>query len=166
MARKFLRKLPKILKAVIVCFMLLLFLSFDSLRNNWTLRGFEQSIAALKHPPGTGHHYFVSDVGNLFGVSNQINFFAGEVRSYSGSKSKVRAFYANSAVWNPVSYKNERLKIAFDDEISNANANSDADTISWLDGINQWHLFPKGAKNYYIIYLFDGVSPGFDLRGY
>lgn len=167
MARKLSKKLSRIQKVLIFCLILLLVLSFDSLRNNRTLHRFEQSIAAQKHPVNTTHFRFVSDVGNLWGQGNQIEFFAGEVRSYNGPKSQIRAFYATSKAWNPLSHKKEPLKVIFADEISINQYNSNAYEVSWLNEIDQWHLFPNGEKKYYIIYKYTGcVGPGFDLRGY
>jgi hypothetical protein len=166
MVRKSQKKLLTISCAIGLCFILLLLFASNPLRNNWTLRRLEQSIAISKHPLGTTHHHFVSEVGNLWGQGNQIDFFAGEVRSYSGAKAKIRSFYANHTIWNPISHKNEPLKIVFADEIS-IDAVSDAYEVSWLAGTNDWSLFPKGQKGYYIIYKYDGgIDPIFDIRGY
>ena len=156
------KKLPLWFKFLMLCLLLPALFTGCPLINNGKLWRLQRSLATLAHPQGTSPLKEVQEVGNLSGTGNHIDFFVGQVRTYSGPKESIRAFYRSQKFWNPIEGKQEPIKIAFSDEYSE---DGDADAIFWSDRINEWSLFT--AQKSYVIYAWAGGDrPGFDMRGY
>lgn len=132
------------------------------LSHNWNLWRLRNSLASVHHPAGTSSLKFVQDVGNLTGTSNHIDYFVGEVRTYSGSKIQVKSFYSGLKVWNPAARSFERPQVIFADDTS-----QEAESLAWSQEGKNWSLLPANNQKSYVIYIYDGgYGPGLDIRGY
>jgi hypothetical protein len=155
-------KKTKRLKILAVCLALPMVCFAYPLLHNWNLWRLRNSVASVRHPAGTSSVKFVQDIGNLSGTHNQIDYFVGEVRTYAGSKMRVKSFYSDLKVWNPIAKRFEHLNIVFTDDDSD-----EAQSLAWSQEINDWSLFPANNQKSYVVYVFDGgYEPGFDIRGY
>ncbi len=149
-------------KILAVCLALPVFCFGYPLSHNWNLWRLRNSLASVHHPARTSSLKFVQDVGNLAGTGNQIDYFVGEVRTYSGSKTQVKSFYSGLKVWNPAARGFERPQVIFADDTS-----QEAESLAWSQEVNDWSLFPANNQKAYVVYVFDGgYGPGLDIRGY
>ena len=133
----------------------------DAVRNSLHLWQLEKQLKSLQHPSGTARVTFRSDIGLLVGNGNHCDFFVGELRSYSGTRTAIEQHYRDLRVFNPVTQTSESIEIIFvvDWKIPDM----------WLPDefgqISGWGLEDsEGSPHMYIIYVFRSYEANWDLR--
>jgi hypothetical protein len=66
----------------------------DSLLHDMALNGYVRSVKAVQHPENTSSVAFRKKVGLMWGNGNHCNYFAGELRRYTGERAAIESFYA------------------------------------------------------------------------
>ena len=61
----------------------------DPVVNEWRSFRFRSRFAAISHPSGTERVRYESRFGLLVGNGNHCDYFAGELRTYAGTKESV-----------------------------------------------------------------------------
>lgn len=153
---------------LVVVIIISIVLWFGIFSHDWNLLLLRRNYAKLKHPSGTHIIAENSKLGLLIANSNHIDYFVGELRSYTGSRSDIRRFYKTKTVWNPIAHQQQNVELQFVDEL-NVDEYTDLsvpDPI--IDIINKFsgkHA-PGNRNKLYVIYVFDpGYPCGLDIRG-
>lgn len=132
--------------------------------HDMNLSSFNKSFKSLKHPANTSlikHH---KEVGLLIGNSDHIDYFIGELRSYSGTKNDIKKFYRSQTIQNPITDKRQKVELVFIDKSkpTDINIKLPYPVLNIADDLKQKH----DQNYYYIIYVIDaGYDVSFDIRG-
>lgn len=131
--------------------------------NCWKL---QRQFSRLSHPSGTHLVSRLRDVGLLIANSNHIDYFSGEVRSYSGSRDAIRRFYKDKTVWNPIVHDRYDVRLLFVDEFKLDDMTDLSTPDPAIDLAAYWKRDVKRRSHLYIIYVLDsGYDVGLDVRG-
>ena len=172
------RKLPRYTIHVAVSLGVLYFLWSQLFIHDYILWQFTRKYAAIQHPSGTQPIKFRKDLGLLIGNSNHVDFFAGELRTYTGSRRQIVNKYSGQEFTSPSSGERNRVEVLFvdDGKISYAipfpkgsipmscevGLDIPYPITELLDSVASAH----GTAKYYIVYIFDaGYRVGIDIRG-
>jgi hypothetical protein len=131
--------------------------------NLWRLG---RHYARLVHPAGTRVVRRWSEVGNLIANGNHIDYFVGEMRSYTGSRQAIRHFYNGKTIWFPAARRRWGVDFLFVDELK-INEMTDL-SVPHPVVETATHLGRHQAMRHhlYIVYVFDsGYDWGWDIRG-
>ncbi|MCE5322729.1 hypothetical protein LLG46_05350 [bacterium] len=153
--------------AAFVCLAVLLWWGIFS--HDWNLMRLRHRFLRIEHPAGTKLVMKKSDLGLLIAASNHMDYFVGEMRSYSGSQARIRRFYSNKTIWNPIAGRRYDIQVLFPDELDKLRAR-DPVVLEFeiprpaLEMAKNWSN--KNRNHFYIVYVFDpGYACRFDLRG-
>jgi hypothetical protein len=131
--------------------------------HNWNLWRFEKALTAVRHPRQTKPVRLVSDVGNFEATGNQCEYFAAELRSYTGTRQSIEKFYRDLTIKNVITGERQPVQLAF---VSDGIL-SPADTLPpGYRELKQWRLPQEATKaNCYVVcVLYCDPNSGFDYR--
>lgn len=128
--------------------------------NEWMAWQLSRKLGTVAHPAGTAHVHSRRQVGLLTGNGNHCDYFAGELRTYSGSRAELLAFYSGKELQSPLGRHQAEVQVAFFEASTRNERLPHAH-----DEPTEWGLSPEAADRFYVVYLFDGGhDPGYDLR--
>lgn len=134
--------------------------------HDWNLWRFRREFARLEHPRATKMIARSSELGLLIAASNHIDYFVGQMRSYTGPRVAIRRYYKSRTVWNPIAHRRDSVELLFADEFRKGPLTD----FEWPDPVLE--LLEKSretglpSNRLYIVYVFDGGYPcGLDIRG-
>jgi hypothetical protein len=123
----------------------------DRLVNEWKLWRLEQKFAGIAHPPGTEELSFRSKVG-VFGNGNHCDFFAGQVRSFTGDWKRVEDFYAARSI------------AGASPEVRLLENDRDEIMCCYFTHLSDWGIAPKPGLHVYLVMLFRNEDANSDMR--
>jgi hypothetical protein len=124
----------------------------DALRNSWKLYQMENQFGQLEHPPGTEQLSCRSKVG-VFGNGNHCDFFVGAIRSYTGSKGAIEAFYMK-----------EFRTINVYGEVHFIEDNLSEIMCCYFRTLGDWGIARAPGQNLYLVKFFRNEPPNNDMR--
>ncbi len=128
-------------------------------QHEWSAWKLGRALGTVAHPADTSLLVATRKVGLLVGNGNHCDFFAGELRRFTGTREQLRAFYAGKEVPSPLGSYPEEVRIAFFGEERPVDLPYD------FDAAEKWGAPPSQAGQLYIVYLYNGGhDPGMDLR--
>lgn len=104
--------------------------------NNQILGEYERTFRKIDHPPDTAPVTFKRLVTRPPGNGSHCFYFVGEVRSFSGDRVNIEAFYAD-----------EQIQLQFFDQ-----AQLESLPYDWLGQRADWGIATNSNKDYYLIY--------------
>lgn len=133
--------------------------------HDWNLWRLGRQFGRLSHPSGTHVVENKRELGLLIANSNHIDYFVGQLRSYTGPRERVLAYYRGKTVWNPISKRRQAVEVVFVAGF----VRGDMVDLAWpfpvVDMVDRWKKRRSG-DGLYIVYVFDpGYPCGLDLRG-
>ncbi len=155
------KNLPLVLLPLGLVLLVVLLFAGSMPVHEWKAWNLSRALGAVRHPAGTSHVTSQRRVGLLLGNGNHCDFFAGELRKYSGTREQLQAAYAGMTVPSPFGRYPEEVRIAFFE----APEARPLDLPSDFDEPGEWDVPPSEAPSLYLVYLFNGGhETGYDLR--
>lgn len=128
----------------------------DRMLNTRLLAEMEESLRAIAHPDGTESVKVEKAVGLLIGCGNHRDFFVGELRTFSGNRDEIRAFYAGITIHNPVSDAAQAVEVAFVEP----DGKLDGYLPDCYDRISGWDLSrEQQGEPMYLVFIFSPCWP-------
>jgi len=170
------RKLLRYAVILVLIFGVACFLWSQLFVHDYLLWQFSRKYAAIRHPAGTHSVKSHKELGLLIGNSNHVDFFVGELRTYSGPRQDLVKAYAGQEFVSPSSGDRIRVQVLFTDKGKLSYAIPFPKGSPTMECKIGWDLpYPVDkllnskydqTAEYYIVYIFDaGYRVGIDIRG-
>lgn len=151
---------------------LLCILWFGIFEHDYRLWRMGRTFAGVQHPAGTRHVKSYRQLGLLIADSNHVDYFVGELRTYTGSREDVIRRYSSQKFWSDYEQCNLPVEVLFLDK-----GRVEAGILYHGEigfqlpypvdcAIDEMKKHGRPADHLYFVYIFDpGYSPGLDGRG-
>lgn len=134
--------------------------------HDWNLWRFSRHFSKLSHPQGTRALENRRELGLLIANSNHIDYFVGQVRTFTGPRSRIRAHYLGKTVWNPIANQHDAVELMFVDEFRPDDLTKLSCPSPVVDLVERYRKSARATDRLYTIYVFDpGYPCGLDIRG-
>jgi hypothetical protein len=155
------RNLPLIALPLGLAGLLLLLFLAGIPQHEWRAWKLSEALATVPHPADTSLVVARRKVGLLVGNGNHCDFFAGELRSFTGTREQLQAFYTGKEVPSPLGSYPEEVRIAFFDSGKERPVDLPYDFAE----PEKWGAPRSQADQFYVVYLFNGGhDTGMDIR--